>query len=143
MVDNEMYAALDRLTTENERLNKKLSTTEKKLSAMFSEQTIKFAKLNDAQALVRNSLSIAQEVERAALVTEQALATIQLFGRADSTSDEMLSLKAEQTKFMDKLILAQAAAKKTLEVAQLAARVALDLESTLANAITLTGIANE
>ena len=143
MVENEMYAALDRLTTENERLNKKLSTTEKKLSALFAEQTIKFAKLNDAQVLVRNSLNTAQEVERAALVTAQALATIQLFGLAETTPAEMLSLKAEQTKFTDNLILAQAAAKKTLEAAQLAARIALDVESALANAIAISGIANE
>ena len=113
------------------------------MNALFSEQTITLARLNETQALVRNSLNMAQEVERAALVTDQALATIKLFGAADTTSAEMLSLKAEQTQLTDKLILAQAAAKKTLEAAQLAARVALDVESVLANAIALSGIANK
>ena len=143
MVENRMYAALDKLTAENEHMSKKLSVTEKNLNALFSEQTITLARLNEAQALVRNSLNMAQEVERAALVTDQALATIKLFGAADTTSAEMLSLKAEQTQLTDKLILAQAAAKKTLEAAQLPARVALDVESVLANAIALSGIANK
>lgn len=140
MSGNLLYDAIDKMVAEKKTLDEKLGLAESKLVALFSAQTLSMAKLNEAQAAARNSLNMAQEVERAALASEQAVTSIKFFGSGNNLQTEMASLKAEQVQLTAKLTAAQLAARNVLEMAQLTARAALEAENVLATAIEQAAI---
>jgi phage terminase Nu1 subunit (DNA packaging protein) len=68
------YVARESMIAEKEKVDKKLGLAENKLTVLFAEQTIAMAKFNAAQAVARNLLNMAKEVERVALEAENFLA---------------------------------------------------------------------
>lgn len=68
------YDAIESMIAEKGKVDKKLGLAENKLTVLFAEQTIAMAKLNAAQAVARNLLNMAKELERVGLEAENFLA---------------------------------------------------------------------